>query len=240
MNLDSGRAGVRAKHSPLALAALLALCAGMLCSCEKSDRVAAPAIAAPASTTPLNAVQRLGWAVDLLDVNMVAGLLTDDFQYAAASSDSAGGAVVDPVTDRAWLLTALRSMFEGQPGGDKRCAVRLSFGPRLLALPDPRPGHSPEVHQIVRAPVTLVIDDPNLSARFEFSGVMQFYCVRADSAQLPHDVPGAGPATDRWWFDRIDDETLPAKFGRPADGTAAEPLTLRMLLDYYRQRALTR
>ena len=244
MPRDSLRALSRArnlgKRWRLALAALLALYACSLQSCEKRDAVTAPVIAAPASTTPVNALHRLGWAVDLLDVDMVAGLLADDFHYVAAPADSAGDGAIDPVTDRAWLLAALRSMFEGQPGGDKRCAVRLTFGPELRALSDPRPGRSPEVHQTVRAPVTLVIDDPNLTARFEFTGHMVFYCVRADSAQLPPDVPGAVPAKDRWWIDRIDDETLPATFGRPADGTTAEPLTLRMLLDFYRQRSLTR
>ncbi len=200
----------------------------------------APIDVAPAFNTPANTVRRLEWAVNQRDLETVAGLLAADLICEAQALDSAGNVVRQP-RDRAWVLEALRSLFEGVPGRYEPAQVTLDLDRDLIAFPDTRAGSSPVHRRTVRTSMGLRVRDPSTSSTFEVRGYLLFYAVRGDSAAIPSDQVAESGVSDstRWWIDRVEDETLTAEPSPPR--TSAHPArswSLSSLLEYYRVRAI--
>ena len=77
-----------------------------------------------------------------------------------------------------------------------------------ISFADTRPGKDPKYHKQVRTSFDLSVrTEGNL---FEVSGNLLFFAVRGDSAAIPAELRarGVGPDSTRWWFERMDDETL--------------------------------
>src|SRR5262245_56265392 len=88
---------------------VLAVTAALGSSC--ATKTVAPPVSetAPAADSPANAVRSFEWAFVHRDMQVVAGLLTDDFLFVAASTDSSG-TVSDTSRPREWFLGALDSL----------------------------------------------------------------------------------------------------------------------------------
>ena len=109
--------------------------------------------------------------------------------------------------------------------------IALTFDRNLIALPDARPGKSPDVHRSIRTLVELKLDTSDGST-LEVSGFALFYCARGDSVAIPAEERGRGmqPDRSRWWLDRSEDETMPPG---GFSGNASRALSLAQVLRLY-------
>lgn len=183
----------------------------------------------PEATSPVGAVQRLHWAFDHGDADVVAGLLTTDFVFGAVVTE-ADGFLRHQAHDRATTLLALRAMFEGVPGESTPASVSLGIDRELVAHDDPRPGRSPIHHQIIFTPSTLRLEDSRVGARVIIGG-LGFVLARGDAAAIP---PGQPAIASQWWIEQIEEAVL-VEVGTP--GTAARPMTWGDLFALYLERA---
>lgn len=191
---------------------LLALAA----SCVQSTRpVPIPPERSPVPNTPVNAVRLLEWAWDHRNCEVLSPLFTDDFVFVFAIGDSAGNPYRSSPWTREDELAASCNLFQNAVD------VQLDLDRTPVALPDDRPGKDPKWHKSIRTPVSLrvTIDQGGGPEVLEVSGFAKLYTVRGDSAAIPPDLVarGFGPDSTRWWFDRWEDETL------PAGGSGAHP-----------------
>ena len=195
---------VRTAAASLVATGLLLAGAG----CDRSPTAPKPANLAPAASSPAGAVRLLEWAINNRRVDAVDGLLTDDFTFARAGTDSAGNP-----NPSAWprdtVLAAIQGMLVGSPNRPPAERITLSLDRTLVPLPDPRPGKVSMWHKTILTSVlvTVRVDANNT---YEVEGNARFFLTRGDSAAIPAELKarGAEPDSSRWWFDRWEDETL--------------------------------
>ena len=220
-----------------ALAVIAALAVLAVTGCA-TKTLAPPADTPPAASTASGAVKRLEWAINHRDPDMVHAMLTADFQFISAGTDSAGNATRDTVGSRSWLDVALGALL------DPANQVLLRFDVNPIAFPDSRPGKNPGWHRQVRTSVDLRVHDAWADTAFAVTGNALFFLIRGDSAQIPLELVNRGvkPDSTVWWFDRWEDETLGGAGARaPASPAATNPSvmpTLANLLRYYYSRAV--
>ena len=205
----------RAAFLPLlALALILVGCGGGRVTKPSDTSTSAGAGAVvdlpPDLATPEGAVQYLVWTVNRRDWRRYAEILTEDFQFAFASVDSAGNAFRDRCLLRADEVQIARNMFEtGTPllPPFSRVVMTLASAP-LVPLPDPRPGRDMPSHVLIRS--NLLISADNGAQSFRITGAGSFFLVRGDSAQIPPELLARGFVADktRWWVQRWEDETI--------------------------------
>jgi hypothetical protein len=183
----------------LPIAAALAMAAGLACGCATT--IVAPLESPPAATSASGAVQRFAWGFNHKDVDVVRGLLTDDFGFVTAGSDSAGNPSRLP-RDRPWFLVALAAL------ADSSSTVSLAVDRVLAAFPDARSGKDPRVHKQVRSSVDVSVRFRDVSGNVEVTGNLLFFLTRGDSASIPAEqrARGVKPDSTRWWVDRLEDE----------------------------------
>lgn len=189
----------------------------------------------PDATSPTAAAQRLRWAFEHGDADVVAGLLTADFSFGAVVTE-ANGSTRHQQHDRATTLLALRAMFEGVPGKSTPATVSLEIDDPLIVRDDPRPGRSTTYHKIIFTPSTLRLEDSRDGARVIVGG-LAFVLARGDAAAIPPDQPGGGDPS-RWWIEQIEEAGL-VEVDDPlaTPGVAARRIHWGDLLALYRERA---
>ena len=220
-----------------AVLAVLVLAGWMSSACDTA-RTVAPLDVAPVANTAVGAVQRLAWAFNHRDVEVVAGLLTDDFVFQSAGQDSAGNTARDSLVTRGVLLGALRTLFEGAPGIPRPSRVSLTFDANPVPFPDPRPGRDPDVHRSVRTSLDLVVVDSTAQGTREVTGHGVFFLTRGDSASIPAElkVRGVKPDSLAWWIDRWEDETIGGSGVIGAQSNPARRLTFWDVLRFSLRR----
>ena len=201
---------------------LLAVLAGC------ATTLVAPADQPPAASSATGAVSRLAWGLSHKDVGIVRGLLTDDFVFLSAATDSAGNASRDSLGGRSWFLAALAALT------DSSSSVSFVLGPNLLAFHDSRPGRDPKWHKQVRAPVHVMIHGSGTIGSYDLTGNALFFVTRGDSAAIPQQQRALGvkPDSTRWWLDRYEDETLAGGYLRFATQPARQ-ITFALVLQYF-------
>ena len=217
----------RPRHLALALALLVFAGCSTRTTVPRVESVSGP-------TTPQNAVKLFEWAFVNRDLPTIASLLTADFEFLTAGTDSAGNPARVPV-GRDSVLSSLRAMFESVPPAE----VTLNFDQNLRALPDPRPGREDSVHRTIRTSVDLHLVDPVTTSTYEVTGYLLFYLVRGDFASLPADqvALGARPDRNRWWIERLDDEMI-ATEATHASANPTSTINFGWILRLFRWRYL--
>ena len=198
-----------------------------LSGCSTTVVAPAPAEEQPAASSAVGAVSRLAWGFSHKDIDVVRGLLADDFLFVTAGTDSAGNPARVPPNDRTWFPAALAALM------DSSSTVSFVVDGNLVAFPDSRPGHNRTWHKQVRALVHVVIRGSGPIGNFDVTGYALFFATRGDSAAIPQEqrTRGAVPDSKRWWLDRYEDETLAGAGMR--DAGQARELTLGVLLAYF-------
>jgi hypothetical protein len=212
------------------LGALLVTAALAGCS-HTTLSTAPPADQPPAASTPAGAVHRFEWAINHRDVDLVAELLTDDFQFIGAATDSAGNAARGLANGRERYLAALRSLL-APPN-----QVTFVFDRNPIPFPDSRPGKLPNWHEQIRTTLDLAVRDASGNKIHQIHGSGLFFCTRGDSAAIPAELMARGfkPDSTQWWLDRYEDET-PAGGGLPSATDPARSISLTQLLELYYSR----
>jgi hypothetical protein len=167
------------------------------------------AVVAPEADSPVAAVHYLVWALNRRDASRYTEILTEDFRFAFAATDSAGNTFRDRMFTRAEESIVARKMFEtGTPLSPPLSRLVVTLDRSLAATADPRPGKDARVHQVVRANLVITADTGLSSFRIYGAGL--FYLVRGDSAQVPPELSARGFRADksRWWVERWEDETM--------------------------------
>lgn len=216
----------RVSPSQFALAVAIA---ATLTSCDKASRVAAPADVAPIAASPADAVRRLEWAINHRDLDMVSGLLPDDFQFTDAVLGSAGNGVGSH-WDRARFLATLSNLFHGDATGPPAAEkIQFTLDRNLVPFSDTRPGKNPIWHKAIRSSLYFRIEHASGQV-LESTGYLLFEAARGDSVTIPPEWIARGVKSDasRWWISGIEDETLlPGGLAaNPAHGTRFSDLLL--------------
>lgn len=193
-----------------------------------STKVVAPAEQPPAASSATGAVEQFAWGFSHKDVDVVRGLLTDDFLFISAAADSAGNATRDSLGGQNWFLAALAAM------ADSSSTMSFTVDRALLAFADTRPGKNPKWHRQVRTSVAIVIHGSGSMGTYDVGGNALFFVTRGDSAAIPQEqiARGVKPDSTRWWLDRYEDETLSGTGVRFASQPARQ-LTFGLLLQYF-------
>jgi hypothetical protein len=214
-------------------AAALGAIAVLGCGCATTLVTPEPVDEPPPASSAAAAVQRFAWGFNHKDVEVVRGLLTDDFQFITAGLDSAGNPDRVPVPNvpnvRAWFLAALAAM------SDSSSSMSMVLDRNLVAFPDTRAGKAPRFHKQIRSSADVRVRFRAPDGHVEVTGNLLFFVTRGDSAAIPADLIGRGfkPDSTRWWLDRIEDETL---VGAAAVSSATQPsgrITFGLLLEYF-------
>lgn len=214
-----------------ALAAALAL-AGCSDSRPWQARVTNPVPdTAPAATTPENAVRALEWSWEHQDLASYRALLSADFQFGCAATDSAGNTFRDRALTRDDELVFARHLFTGGGARPPASRIRLDFDPNLISRQDSRPGKGDEIvrREIATAFLLRVETD---SGDFHIPGAARFFLVRGDSARIPPDLPLAAADPGWWYVEGWEDESIGGNGGLRAQPTGQ--LTLCALRARYR------
>jgi hypothetical protein len=185
------------------IAAALGMGTALAVGCSTKIVAPPPVDEPPAASSPAGAVQRFAWGFNHKDVEVVRGLLTDDFQFISAGTDSAGNPSRAP-HDRSWFLVALAAL------RDSTSTVSFIVDQNLVPSPDTRAGKVSKYHVQIRTSVhaSVRFTDPN--GNVEITGNLLFFLTRGDSAAIPQELidRGAKPDSTRWWLDRMEDETV--------------------------------
>jgi hypothetical protein len=193
----------------IALALAVASCASHPTTAPPASRV----VDIPRPNSPANSTRAVLDCWRLQVATQFDSLMTDDFQFVFAPSDTAANAY----RARPWTREdELASAYHMLAGGGSRPPIRdiqVVFDTNLVALPDPRPGKDPTWHKLIRTRVDVTASEEwdGMGRVRTITGYAQFYLVRGDSASIPADLVqrGWGPDPSRWWLQRWDDETLP-------------------------------
>lgn len=155
----------------------------------------------PPATSAAGAVERFAWGLNHKDVDVVRQLLTDDFLFISAGTDSAGNPSRVPNGGRFWFLDVIE---------DSSSTVSFVVDQNLIPFPDSRPGRDPKWHKQVRTSVEVVIRSSGAIGNYDLTGNALFFLTRGDSAAIPGYLISRGvkPDSTRWWLDRYEDETL--------------------------------
>jgi hypothetical protein len=170
----------------------------------------------PAPTSPAGAIQALDWCIHRRNWRQLAELLTDDYQFVFAASDSSGNAFTGHMLLRTDELACSEHLFEtGTATEPPASAAYMIFDRNLVATPDPRPGKDPAVHQVIDTQVTATVEAGD--HQYRILGHARFYLVRGDSAAIPPDLAARGFHSDpsRWWIERWEDFTAYGVGGAP-------------------------
>ena len=190
-----------ARLIPLA-AALAAVAAGTW-SCATKTVAPTPADTTPTANSPANAVKVFEWAMNHKSSETIRGLLTDDFMLIGTATDSAGNPSRGPLHGPGWFLDALAAMDSAST------MVTCLMDANPVSLVDSRPGKAPKFHKQVRSSFDLRVRTAGGDG-FGVTGNLLFFVTRGDSAAIPAELKSRGvrPDSSRWWFDRLEDETL--------------------------------
>jgi hypothetical protein len=210
------------------IAAALGMGTALAVGCSTEIVAPPPVDEPPAASSPAGAVQRFAWGFNHKDVEVVSGLLSDDFQFISAGTDSAGNPLRTPPYDRSWFLEALAAL------ADSSSTVSFAVDQNLVPFPDSRPGKVSKFHKQVRTWVDGKVRFTDPSRMVEITGSLLFFLTRGDSAAIPQQLIDRGlkPDSTRWWLDRMEDETL----GSPVASYSTRPnerITFRGLLEYF-------
>ena len=206
------------------MSAGLGVVAALAWSCAtKTVAPPPPADTGPVADSPANAVKRFEWAMNHKSSETVRGLLAADFLFIGAAMDSAGNASRDSLGGRGWFVDALAALDSAST------QVTCYMDENPISVADPRPGRDPRFHKLVRSSLDLVVRDAE--NRFQVTGGLLFIVTRGDSATIPAELEARGVQADstRWWFDGLEDETLPGA-GAPAGTEASRNWTFGALL----------
>jgi len=191
--------------------------AGLLAGC---GQVADPAIGGIASIdpppavalspdTPSHLVQTFAQAMNHRDPDLYQQLLTGNFAFAFAASDSFGNAFPDrTLTREQEISSALHLLRTGTATEPPASRVVLTLDRALYPEIDSRPGKAFPWHQEVEVNYVLSVDTEIDSYRL--TGAIRFFVVRGDSAEISPDLAARGfhPDRSRWWIERWEDESL--------------------------------
>jgi hypothetical protein len=209
------------------IAAALGMSTALAVGCSTKIVAPPPVDEPPAASSPAGAVQRFAWGFDHKDVEVVSGLLSDDFQFISAGTDSAGNPSRAPY-DRSWFLVALAAL------RDSSSTVSFMVDQNLVPFPDTRPGKVSKYHEQIRTSVHASVRFTDANGNVEITGSLLFFLTRGDSAAIPADLRALGlkPDSTQWWLDRMEDETLAGA----SVSYAAQPSkrnTFAALLEYF-------
>jgi len=208
-----------------------------LAGCGHGTRSTAPAVggASVVADSPANAVRVLESAMNTRDVDAIAGLLTGDFQFVTASTDSVGSTAPSVPWTRDTFLATLQGLLVGTADRPPAEQVSLTFDQNLVPFPDTRPGRNPKWHEQVRTSVNFKVRVDSGST-IEVTGGALFFLTRGDSAQIPQDLVVRGLRSDstRWWMDHFEDETLSgAGLSSPRSTNPSKNMTLGQVLSLW-------
>jgi hypothetical protein len=197
--------------SRVLLAAALALA---LASCAKKHP-AAPIVEAPAvpvASSPSGAVQRLAWAVNAHEVPAYMALLTDDYAFVFASSDTAGNGFPGRSLNRDLEGEVMHHMLVGGGSYPPASLVQLTIDSLLVvradSRQDPRDLYAARVTGSIRTTVHMQVysgtgDTTNVTS---ITGYALLYLVRGDAAYFLPERDAARDST-LWYVSRWEDET---------------------------------
>jgi len=207
--------------------AALGLMTALAGGCSTKIVAPPPVDEPPAASSPAGAVQRFAWGLNHKDVEVVRGLLSDDFQFITAGTDSAGNPSRVPY-DRSWFLVALAAL------RDSSSTVSFIVDQNLMPFPDSRVGKNPAFHKQVRSSVHVSVRLKAPDGSVDITGNLLFFLTRGDSAAIPQELidRGVKPDSTRWWLDRMEDETL-AGVGVVYMPRPSKHITFRGLLEYF-------
>ena len=210
------------------IAAALGMSTALAVGCSTEIVAPPPLDEPPAASSPSGAVQRFAWGFNHKDVEVVSGLLTDDFQFISAVTDSAGNQTREQRGDRSWFLVALAAL------RDSASTVSFAMDQNLVPFPDSRVGKNPAFHEQVRSSVHVSVRFKAPDGNVEITGNLLFFLTRGDSAAIPQELigRGVGPDSTRWWMDRMEDETL-AGGGVVSATQPSKKNTFAGLLEYF-------
>lgn len=200
---------MRARH-PLAILLLAGMLVPLVAGCAK--RTTQPATireVAPEPNSPATALRLLEWCWNRRDADLYSTILTEDFQFVFASTDSAGTDYRALPWIREDELTSSRHLFDGGGTHPPAQSIRLLFDSILAPLPDSRAGKDPKWHQEIDTDFTLTVRI-NDGSGYEAWGRAKFFVVRGDSAAIPPELQSRFPPDSaRWWIERWEDQTVP-------------------------------
>jgi hypothetical protein len=200
--------------SRILLVVVLALA---LASCAKKHPSAPVVVTpqSPAANTPSGAIRRLAWAVNAHDIPAYTALLTDDYAFVFAASDTAGNGFPDRSMDRTLEGEVMQHMLVGGGARPPASLVQFTIDNTLVVGADPRPGKNTKWYRSIRTGVNMQVytgtgDTTNVAS---VVGAALFYLVRGDSAYF---LPERAAARDStlWYVSRWEDETAGA-WGAP-------------------------
>ncbi len=199
---------MRSATFPVFLAVAVALA---IPGCSVERHVTGPlpwqtSVRSPAPGSPANAIRLFEWGWNNRDLDAFKNLLTADFRFVFALSDSAGNLFRDEPFGREQMLGCLRNLFTGGGPEPPATSIRLVLDPELLVLPDSRAGMDPAWHKEIVTSVDLAIKTA-AGAEYRVVGNARFFVVRGDSALIPQEL-GLVPDSTRWFIQRWQDETL--------------------------------
>lgn len=209
-----------------------------LASCAKPARVLAPEPRSPVPNTPQDVVRAFEWAVNNRSIAVLEELISDDFAFIGAGTDSAGSPTRQAIGDRAWLLARFRCMFEGGgPGGlPPAQSIRLTCDKNLVPQRDTRPGYrdSDSLFRTIRTSVDLTVELGD-GQTVEITGYALFYATRGDTVAIPSELAARGfqKDKDRWWISRWEDETIDHQGKPPGATDPTKLLTLGTVLGLF-------
>jgi hypothetical protein len=188
----------------LKMSAALGVVAALGMGCATTILAPLPADVPPAASSATGVVQRFVWGLNHKDLDVVRGLLTDDFVFISAGTDSAGNPDRVPIYRRDDLLALLEAARV-----DSSVSVNIVVDRNLVAFPDTRPGRNPIWHKQVRTSIDLTVRDGSVG-NLHKTGNALFFATRGDSVAIPAELIARGfkPDSTRWWLDRWEDETL--------------------------------
>jgi len=203
----TGRAG------QLALALAVAGCSGSR-SRHLTQPVPDPGFRA---TSPASAVRLFEWCWDHRNLDRYRELISDDFLFACAPADSAGGAFPGGALTRFDEIESARHLFVGAGTRPRANSITLQLDQNLVAERDGRPGKgNTTYHQAIVTWYMLRIETD--ADDFQVTGAARFFLTRGDSALIPADLVALGfrPDSTCWYIERWEDETLGSLASRVA------------------------
>jgi hypothetical protein len=194
----------------IALAGLLPGCSGDSGKAPVTRPAPQPGFVAD---SPVHALQLLAWSWQHQDLALFTSLLTDDFLFGCAATDSAGNAFQGHGLTRIDELESAHHLFTAGGVAPPATSILLRFDPNLIPQQDSRPGKQDQSHyQEIVTSVVLRIE--TLEESFQVTGAARFHLARGDVAAIPAELTAQGvqPDPGRWYIERWDDETV----GSPA------------------------
>jgi hypothetical protein len=158
--------------------------------------------------SPANAVRLFEWALEHRDLERLKGLLTDDFLFGCAATDSAGNAFQGRAVTRTDEIECILHMLVGGGTHPPASSIDLQFDQNLFAEPDSRPGKDPATHREIITSMVLRIETSEED--FQVTGQARFFLVRGDVAFFPAELAerGGKPDPGLWYLERWEDETV--------------------------------